>query len=99
MIDILNQGPGLALEILVLLNKLIDGESSSNKEQMDAKGEKASKAFLVMLNARSKEEVFAVLASMSAVHNISDFLFDDTLGYIEGKWGLTEIQEIDPARN
>ena len=97
MKNLLTQGPGLALEILLELNKLIDGESSENQEQMDAKGEIASKALLEMLDKQNKEEVFTLLASMCTVQNISGFLYDDVLGYIEGKWELPE--PIDPARN
>ena len=97
MTDLLTQGPGLALEILIELNKLIDGESSRDQEHMDAKGEKASKALLLMLDTRNKEEVFTLLSSMSTVNNISDFLFEDMLEYVKEKWGLPEF--IDPARN
>ena len=97
MRDLLTQGPGLALEILLELNKLIDGENSENQEQMDVKGEKASKALLEMLDTRSKEEVLALFASMNTVQNVSGFLFDDMLGYVEGKWGPIEL--IDASRN
>ncbi len=97
MKDLLTQGPGLALEILLELNKFIDGENSENQEQMDAKGEEASKALLEMLDKRNKEEVFTFLASMSTVQNISGFLYDDIEEYIKGKWGLPEL--IDVTRN
>ncbi len=97
MKDLLTQGPGLALEILLELNKFIDGENSENQEQMDAKGEEASKALLEMLDKRNKEEVFTFLASMSTVQNISGFLYDDILEYIEDKWELPGL--IDPAKN
>ena len=97
MKDLLTQGPGLALEILLELNKLVDGENSSNEEQMDNKGEKASKALLLMLGTRNKEEVFTILASMNTVQNVSGFLYDDILEYIEDKWELPGL--IDPAKN
>lgn len=97
MKSLLTQGPGLALEILLELNKFIDGESSENQEQMDVKGEEASKALLEMLDKRSEEEVLTLLASMSTVQNISGFLLGDMAEYIEGRWGLPEL--MDESRN
>lgn len=84
---LLTQGPEAALKLLKELNELIDGENCRTDVEMDDRGEKASAELLTRLNKMEKEEVFTILASMSAVQNISEFLYDDISNYITKRWG------------
>ena len=93
MNHLLTQGPGKALEVLKKLNEMIDGENAETQNEMDANGELALTELITILSKMKKEEAFTLLSSMSTVQNISEFVFDEILGYIKKNYGTSDLLE------